>query len=120
MPTRVPIKQFISPARRRGGNWRQFTEVARAKIRVHEIVNRLNKCALGEVSMKDTEIKAGLGLLRKVVPDLTMQDLHIHKDPPLTVEELRPRLVAEVGEEGATLLLGRVIENEPDKVEPQD
>ena len=118
MPTRVPIKQFISPARRRGRNWREFTEVARAKIKVHEIVNRLNKCALGEVSMKDTEIKAGLGLLRKVVPDLTMQDLHIHKDPPLTVEELRPKLVAEVGEEGAALLLGRVIE--PDNVEPQD
>ena len=120
MPTRVPIKQFISPARRRGHNWRTFTEVARAKIKVREIINRLNKCALGEVSMKDSEIKAGLGLLRKVVPDLTMQDLYVHREPPLTVDELRPRLVAEVGEEGAALLLGRIIENEPDNVEPQD
>ena len=46
-------------------------EAIRSRIRAGDIKDRLEKHILGEVEMSSTQVQAGLGLLRKVVPDLS-------------------------------------------------
>lgn len=43
----------------------------RAKIKAGNIINRLQKFIAGEVSMEPAAVTASLGLLKKVLPDLT-------------------------------------------------
>lgn len=43
----------------------------RAKIKVGNIINRLNKLIQGEIDMPPHAVTAALGLLRKALPDLT-------------------------------------------------
>jgi len=46
-------------------------ENTRAKIQAGNIITRLQKYISGEISMEGPAVTAALGLLRKVVPDLT-------------------------------------------------
>ncbi len=46
-------------------------EETRAKIKAGNIINRLQKFIAGEVSMEAAAVTASLGLLKKVLPDLT-------------------------------------------------
>jgi len=43
----------------------------RARIRAGQITERLEKHIFGEAEMSKTQVSAGLGLLKKVVPDLS-------------------------------------------------
>lgn len=43
----------------------------RAKIRTSQLINRLTGHVLGDVEMSSSQVTAGLGLLRKTLPDLT-------------------------------------------------
>lgn len=43
----------------------------RAKIKAGNIINRLQKFIAGEISMEAAAVTASLGLLKKVLPDLT-------------------------------------------------
>jgi hypothetical protein len=43
----------------------------RAKIKAGNIITRLQKFIAGEVSMEPAAVTASLGLLKKVLPDLT-------------------------------------------------
>lgn len=42
----------------------------RAKIQATQLLNRLSKCAMGEVEMTSAQIKAAEIILRKTVPDI--------------------------------------------------
>ena len=42
----------------------------REKIRASQLINRLHKCALGEISLTITQLRAIEILLRKSIPDL--------------------------------------------------
>lgn len=48
----------------------QMGEEHRTKIRNSKILNRLISCAEGEIEMTATQASIGLGLLKKVMPDL--------------------------------------------------
>jgi len=44
--------------------------MVREKIRASQLINRLQNHVLGKVELSATQVSAGLGLLRKCVPDL--------------------------------------------------
>lgn len=48
-----------------------YAEKVRARIKAGGIVHRLQKHVLGEVNMSASQVTAALGLLRKVVPDVS-------------------------------------------------
>lgn len=50
-------------------------ENTRQKIKVGNIVDRLEKLIAGEIDMKPHAVTAALGLLRKVLPDVTSVEL---------------------------------------------
>ena len=56
-----------------GAKWSSPThaEAVRARIQTGLITDRLEKHILGKVKMQATQVTAALGLLRKVVPDLS-------------------------------------------------
>jgi hypothetical protein len=45
-------------------------DYVREKIRASQLINRLHKCAFGEISLTMTQVRAIEILLRKCVPDL--------------------------------------------------
>lgn len=67
----------------------------RAKIQASQIVNRLTKCAMGEIDLTPSQVNAAKTLLDKVLPNLQAVDLTVEKDnvewliadKPMTVEE---------------------------------
>lgn len=50
-------------------------ENTRAKIQATQIINRLQGHVAGKVDLSATQVSAGLGLLRKVLPDLQAAEL---------------------------------------------
>jgi hypothetical protein len=50
-------------------------EQTRLKIKTSQLINRLNALVAGEVEMPPHAVTAALGLLRKVLPDLSAQEL---------------------------------------------
>jgi hypothetical protein len=58
----------------------------REKIKVSNIVTRLNKCAQGEVEMTAQQIKAAEILLKKVLPDLKGIDMTAKVDGQVRLE----------------------------------
>ena len=49
----------------------KYVEAVRNRIRAGGIVNRLEKHVLGKIEMSASQVTAALGLLRKVVPDIS-------------------------------------------------
>jgi hypothetical protein len=47
------------------------TERTKAKIQASQIVNRLRSLVMGEIEMPPHAVTAALGLLRKVMPDMS-------------------------------------------------
>ena len=62
-------------------------EKTREKIRTTQIVNRLVNHALGKNKMSQTQVQAATVLLRKTLPDLSMQEIQQSID--LKVEEVK-------------------------------
>ena len=50
-------------------------DYVREKIRASQLINRLHKCAFGEISLTMTQLRAIEILLRKSVPDLTKTEV---------------------------------------------
>jgi hypothetical protein len=48
----------------------------RAKIKTSQLINRLQDHVDGKVDMKGSQVTAGLGLLKKTLPDLTQSDVN--------------------------------------------
>lgn len=73
-------------------SWREMSEAHRTKIAASQIINRINKCALGQEDMTAVQLKAGLGLLAKVLPDLSASDnvtTHIQTDPVAAMNRIK-------------------------------
>ena len=49
---------------------RRHQESVKEKIRASQLINALQNHVLGKKGMKPTQVTAGLGLLKKVVPDV--------------------------------------------------
>ena len=48
---------------------------ARAKIQTSQLINRVQNHAFGKVDMTKTQMTAALGLLKKVLPDISEQTM---------------------------------------------
>jgi len=94
---------------RRNRTWQ--TEKTREKIRTSQLKNRLEAYALGEldpisqqpVKMEQGQVKAALGLLAKVMPDLSAADITTH-EPDSTMQEKFQALVNQIGEKQARVI----------------
>jgi hypothetical protein len=73
------------PARRQRTSVIRMTETYRAKIRTSRILNRLIAHAEGKVEMTATQVTAGLGLLKKALPDLSNVTIAGDEDNPVDV-----------------------------------
>jgi uncharacterized protein YjiS (DUF1127 family) len=47
----------------------------RAKIKTSQLINRLTEHVLSDLELSPSQVTAGLGLLRKTLPDLTATEL---------------------------------------------
>lgn len=63
-------------------------EMVREKIRASQLINRLEDHVLSEDGPKldSTQVTAALGLLKKIVPDLSAQTVSGDADAPLKME----------------------------------
>jgi hypothetical protein len=65
-------------------------DCVREKIRASQLINRLQKCAFGEISLTITQLRAIEILLRKSIPDLAAAE--IRSEQTRYVVELPPVL----------------------------
>jgi len=56
----------------------QMSDEHRSKIKAAQILNALQEHVLDKRKMGATQVAAGLGLLRKVMPDLSSEDLNVN------------------------------------------
>ncbi len=61
----------MAPRKRRGIGHEGWVAEVRERISATMLVKRLVSHILGEVDLKPTQVQAALGLLKKVVPDLS-------------------------------------------------
>jgi hypothetical protein len=55
----------------------------RCKLKAGAIMSRLQRHAMGEIEMTDSQIKAGQAYLKKVIPDLSATTHSGDKDAPI-------------------------------------
>ena len=61
-------------------------DYVREKIRASQLINRLHKCAFGEISLTMTELRAIEILLRKSIPDLAAAEIKSEQTHRYVVE----------------------------------
>jgi hypothetical protein len=61
----------------------------RAKIQSAQIINRLHGYVMGKLVLEPAQVSAGLGLLRKTLPDLSQAALTDGDGGPLQVSVMR-------------------------------
>lgn len=71
----------------------RMTEEHRSKIATTQILNALCGHAIGKRKMSATQVTAGLGLLKKVLPDLATTTLAGDPDNPLVVRKIERVIV---------------------------
>lgn len=82
----------------------------RSKIKTSQLINRLTGHVLGDVEMSPSQVTAGLGLLRKTLPDLTATE---HSG------EIATKRSAEMSDdELATIATGRGERTDPAPINP--
>lgn len=81
------------------------TEKTREKIRITQIVNRLQGHVEGKVDMSSTQIAAAKILLGKTMPDLSAADITNHEADERSYEDIRAEMVKEYGEAKTRILL---------------
>ena len=74
---------------RKGTKTSPMPQSWRDKIRLTEIMTRVQDCALGSLDMTNEQLKAASMVLSKVVPDLARQELVGKDGKELTVNILR-------------------------------
>ncbi len=89
VPTKKPTKMAQAAAET------QMGESQRSKIKSSKILRHLIDHVEGKRDMSATQISAGLGLLKKVMPDLATKTIQGPDGGPIPVEvkEIRMRLV---------------------------
>lgn len=77
-----------APKRNRSKRNDVLFEETRSKIQATQIVNRFNKYILGEddVKMEPSQVTAGLGLLKFVLPSLQSTELSGDAENPLSTD----------------------------------
>lgn len=97
--------------RQNGSIDKLWEERTRQKIQAAGIVNRLIDCVNGKVELAPAQVSAGMGLLRKVLPDLTATEIrgeivHRFAQVPAVMEKSQwlatrgdPKLIEHVAEE---------------------
>ena len=63
-----------------------MTKEHRTKIANSQILNRLIKCAEGEIELTAVQASVGLGLLKKALPDLTATTVSGDDENPVKIE----------------------------------
>ncbi len=91
----------------KGRSWRQFSELARLKIQVTQIIHRLQKHVLGEPQMTAGQVRSAQVLLDRVLPNVSMTDVTQHTEAPVSHAEMYQQLVDVVGDEIAEKILGK-------------
>ncbi|MDH3713751.1 MAG: hypothetical protein OET44_07895 [Gammaproteobacteria bacterium] len=71
---------------------RRQAENVRAAIKVGMIVDRLQKAAMGEIEMKNSELNAAKLLLDKTLPSLQAVEQTVKDDGPKSLEEINERI----------------------------
>jgi hypothetical protein len=61
-------------------------DCVREKIRTSQLINRLEKCAFGEISLTMTQLRAIEILLRKSIPDLVAAEIKSEQTHRYVVE----------------------------------
>jgi hypothetical protein len=61
-------------------------DYVREKIRASQLINRLQKCAFGEISLTTTQLRAIEILLRKSIPDLAAVEIQSEQTHRYVVE----------------------------------
>lgn len=56
----------------------RITDAWKKKIQTGAIIERVNKCARGEIDMTSVQMKAAEVLLKKVLPDMKQSDVNIN------------------------------------------
>ena len=74
----------------------KMTDEHRLKIANSNILSRLIKCAEGEIDVSSTQAQVGLGLLRKIMPDLSNTQHSGDEDNPI-VHEVKRLVVPNTG-----------------------
>ena len=64
----------------------QMSHHHRDKIKNSNILNALIEHAVGEREMSSTQVQAGLGLLKKIMPDLASMQVEGNPDSPISQE----------------------------------
>jgi hypothetical protein len=77
-------------------------ENTRQKIRTSQILNRLKDHVLGSVEMSPSQVSAGLGLLRKTLPDLANTQISGDPNNPVTVVSRIERVIVRPPDPDAT------------------
>lgn len=75
----------------------KLTDEHRTKIQNSQILNRLIGHAEGTVEMSATQVSAGLGLLKKALPDLSSVDMTATHDVTDTMAEVLKEVAARGG-----------------------
>lgn len=65
----------------------------REKIQTSQLINRLQAHILNDVEMSKSQVSAALGLLRKTLPDLSVQQLTGKDDGPIQLTTVERRIV---------------------------
>lgn len=71
----------------------KMTEEHRTKIRNSQILKYLIECAEGKREMTSTQATVGLGLLKKVMPDMTAAEISGPDEGPVPVSIVERRIV---------------------------
>jgi len=79
------------------------TEKTREKIKATQIVNRMQEAFEGKLELTATQVKIGLGLLAKVMPDMT-HNMTEDVTEPMNAEQVFTTLVDKIGEDAARKL----------------
>ena len=82
-------------------NPKPYPQIAKDRIRATKLITRLQKCALGKVEMKATEISAAKTLLDKVIPNLAQvqQDVNLtYASPESLTDDLLAHIAAGSGD----------------------
>jgi len=61
-------------------------DYVREKIRTSQLINRLQKCAFGEISLTMTQLRAIEILLRKSIPDLAAVEIKAEQTHRYVIE----------------------------------
>lgn len=79
-------------------SWQDQTEVWRAKIASSQVLHRLIQCAEGKLELNGNQIKCGLGLLSKVMPELSAATI-THRKEDVSPAEMLERLKQVMGDQ---------------------